>query len=382
MFRRPIVLVLDFILLCNSDADNIMLLIITEWYQALLSGAFMFAGIALYALIAVYAERKVAAFIQDRLGPMETGPKGMFQTAADILKLLLKEHIVPSAADKFLFALAPLMVFISVFAGFCAIPWMPGGMIAPLNTGILFIIAIISMEVFGILMAGWGSNNKYALLGSVRAVSQMVSYEIPSALALLSAIILCGTLDLNAISLAQGLYAEVPRGLGFLDWNIFRYPHLIFSFIIFFVSILAESNRAPFDIPEAESELVAGFHVEYSGFRFALFMLAEYAIMLLLSLIAVLVFLGGWNTPFPDLGFLQMGTWTSGTPGTLSGILWATFWLMSKSLFLVLTMMWVRWTFPRVRADQLMYICWKVLVPAGLALMGISSLWKLWEIYA
>lgn len=349
-------------------------------YLALIAGAIVFVSIAVYALAAVYAERKVSAFIQDRLGPMETGPKGLFQTAADILKLLMKEHIVPTAADKVLFALAPIIVFISVFAGFSAIPFGPGMTAAPLDAGLLFVIAIISIEVVGILMAGWGSNNKYALLGAIRAVSQIISYEIPAVLALLSALVLCGSLNLQEICLQQGA-DENGVFYGILSWNAIRYPHLILAFFLYFTSALAESNRAPFDIPEAESELIAGFHTEYSGFRFALFMLAEYANMLLLSMLAVIVFWGGWNSPFPDMGIIQLGSWTSGNTGALSGILWGIFWLLSKSLFLVLVMMWIRWTFPRVRADQLMYICWKILVPASLGLLLISSVWKLWEIY-
>ncbi len=339
-------------------------------YLGLLAGGIAFGGIATYALAGVYAERKVSAFIQDRLGPMETGPKGLFQTAADILKLLMKEHIVPSAADKILFAIAPLLVFLSVFAGFSAIPFAPGLVTAPLNAGLLFVLAIISIEVVGILMAGWGSNNKYALIGAVRSVSQIISYEIPAALALLSAIVMTGTLDLQIIGMQQ------DGEWGLLHWNAIRYPHLIPAFLIYFTAILAETNRAPFDLPEAESELIAGFHTEYSGFRFALFMLAEYANMLLLSILAVLVFFGAWHSPIPhipgmpDLSGHSVLIWISGAG-----------WLLGKSLFLVILMMWIRWTLPRVRPDQLMVICWKYLVPVGLGLIFISAIWQLVRIY-
>ena len=340
-------------------------------YLGLLAGGIAFGGIATYALAGVYAERKVSAFIQDRLGPMETGPKGLFQTAADILKLLMKEHIVPSAADKILFAIAPLLVFLSVFAGFSAIPFAPGLVTAPLNAGLLFVLAIISIEVVGILMAGWGSNNKYALIGAVRSVSQIISYEIPAALALLSAIVMTGTLDLQIIGMQQ------DGEWGLLHWNAIRYPHLIPAFLIYFTAILAETNRAPFDLPEAESELIAGFHTEYSGFRFALLMLAEYANMLLLSILAVLVFFGAWHSPIPDI---------PGMPD-LSGhsvLIWISGagWLLGKSLFLVILMMWIRWTLPRVRPDQLMVICWKYLVPVGLGLIFISAIWQLVRIYS
>jgi NADH-quinone oxidoreductase subunit H len=341
----------------------------------ILAGAGIFGGIALYALAAVYAERKVSAFIQDRLGPMETGPKGLFQTAADIIKLLLKEHIVPTAADKILFALAPLIVFLSVFAGFSAIPFAPELVTAPLNAGLLFIVAIISIELVGILMAGWGSNNKYALMGAVRAVSQIISYEIPAALALLAAVVMTGSLDLQVIGLAQS------GPLGLLEWNAFKYPHLFLAFLIYFTTILAETNRAPFDLAEAESELIAGFHTEYSGFRFALFMLAEYANMLLLSLLAVIVFWGAGNSPMPNLFGVDLHHWTQGDSGSISGWVWSTFWLLSKSLFLVVIMMWLRWTLPRVRPDQLLVICWKYLVPSSLVLIGISALWQLIRIY-
>jgi NADH-quinone oxidoreductase subunit H len=339
-------------------------------YVGLLAGALAFGGIATYALAGVYAERKVSAFIQDRLGPMETGPKGLFQTAADILKLLMKEHIVPTAADKVLFAIAPILVFLSVFAGFSAIPFAAGLVTAPLNAGLLFVLAIISIEVVGILMAGWGSNNKYALIGAVRSVSQIISYEIPAALALLSAIVMTGSLDLQVIGLQQS------GEWGILHWNAIRYPHLIPAFLIYFTAILAETNRAPFDLPEAESELIAGFHTEYSGFRFALFMLAEYANMLLLSFLAVIVFFGGWNSPLPHLPGIP-------TPAAGSVIAWiiGAAWLLLKSLMLVVGMMWIRWTLPRVRPDQLMVICWKYLVPIGLVLVGISATWKLVAVY-
>jgi NADH-quinone oxidoreductase subunit H len=282
----------------------------------------------------------------------------------------MKEHIVPSAADKILFAIAPLLVFLSVFAGFSAIPFAPGLVTAPLNAGLLFVLAIISIEVVGILMAGWGSNNKYALIGAVRSVSQIISYEIPATLALLSAIVMTGTLDLQIIGMQQ------DGEWGLLHWNAIRYPHLIPAFLIYFTAILAETNRAPFDLPEAESELIAGFHTEYSGFRFALFMLAEYANMLLLSILAVLVFFGAWHSPIPDI---------PGMPD-LSGhsvLIWISGagWLLGKSLFLVILMMWIRWTLPRVRPDQLMVICWKYLVPVGLGLIFISAIWQLVRIY-
>lgn len=371
----------------------------------------LFLGfMAAYALAAVYAERKVSAFIQDRLGPMETGPLGLFQTAADILKLVLKENIVPSAADKRLFFLAPIIIFASVFAGFAVIPVGPGILGASLNVGLLYVIAIVSIDVIGILMAGWASNNKYAYLGSLRSVSQVISYEIPAGIALLAAIMMYGTLNLQELSYAQGLQSSETvwflgiwdvTGLGgILSWSIFRYPHLLIGFFVYFIAAIAECNRAPFDLPEAESELVSGFHVEYSGARFAVIMLAEYGNMFLVGLIASVVFLGGWNSPIPNFGTLeagieaanlgfwdlvkefQFGTLTSGLPGTTGAAIWGAFWVLSKAFFLVFVQMWIRWTLPRVRVDQLLKISWKTLTPIAFGLFVLSGIWKLLEVYS
>ncbi|MEM7036831.1 MAG: complex I subunit 1 family protein [Bacteroidota bacterium] len=364
--------------------------------------------VALYALGAVYAERKVSAFIQDRLGPMEVGPRGLFQTIADIVKLLIKENIVPAAADKRLFLLAPIVIFVSIFAGFAVIPVGPGFLGAALNVGLLYLMAIVSIDVIGLLMAGWGSNNKYAYLGSLRSVSQIISYEIPAGLALLTAIMMFGTLNLGELSAAQGLQSTDPvyfLGIwdvseigGVLSWAVFRYPHLLIAWLIYFIASLAECNRAPFDLPEAESELVSGFHVEYSGFRFAVIFLAEYANMFLVGLLAAIVFLGGWNTPLPNLialepgqaelmstgelfSNLQFGHLTSGISATGMAI-WGAFWVLGKAFFAVFVQMWIRWTLPRVRVDQLLKISWKVMTPIAFGLFVISGIWKLLEVYA
>jgi NADH-quinone oxidoreductase subunit H len=362
--------------------------------------------VALYALGAVYAERKVAGFIQDRLGPMEVGPRGLLQTIADILKLLLKENITPSAADKRLFALAPIVIFVSVFAGLAVIPLGPGILGAALNVGLLYALAIVSIDVIGLLMAGWGSNNKFAYLGSLRAVSQIISYEIPAAIALLAAIMMYGSLNLSTISAAQGLGATQPvYFLGWLDvtqlggvlsWGIVRYPHLLVAWLIYFIASLAECNRAPFDLAEAESELVSGFHVEYSGFRFAVIFLAEYANMFLVGLIGAIVFWGGWASPLPNLmalapgeaatmtvgqlfTHLQFGHLTTGT-GATSMAIWGAFWIMAKAFLTVFVMMWIRWTLPRVRVDQLLKLSWKVMTPIAFALVAVSAIWKLLEV--
>jgi NADH-quinone oxidoreductase subunit H len=367
------------------------------------------AFLALYALGAVYAERKVSAYIQDRVGPAEVGPRGILQTGADILKLMLKENIVPTAADKRVFLLAPLVVFVSIFAGFAVLPIGPGWLGGAVSVGLLYIMAIVSIDVIGLLMAGWGSNNKYAYLGGLRSVSQVISYEIPAAMALLVAAMMYGTLDLEQFSLAQGIHASAPVYLfgiwdvtaygGILSWSVVRYPHLLIALLVYFVAALAECNRAPFDLPEAESELVAGFHSEYSGFRFAVLFLAEYANMFLVGLIAAIVFLGGWNTPLPNLSVVdpaaasqmsagellshgQLAWLTSGVPGSIGAAIWGAFWVLSKGFVSVFIMMWIRWTLPRVRPDQLVRLSWKVLTPVALVLFIVSAIWKLMEVYS
>ncbi len=341
----------------------------------------LFAFSALFALFGVYAERKVSAFIQDRLGPTETGKFGSLQTIADILKMIQKELITPAVADKMLFILAPALIFIGVYMGFAAMPWGPGLAPAKLNLGLYYTFAIISIETLGILMAGWGSNNKFAILGAMRSAAQIISYEIPAGFAIISVVMIAQTLNLQEIASQQGvLSAEIVKFFGFWDvsevggifaWNIFRAPHLMVAFVIYFIASLAESNRAPFDIPEAESELVAGFHTEYTGLRFAFVFLAEYSMMFLVSMIAVILFLGAWNTPLPNMGIIKLATATTGP-------LWGIVWVTIKTLILVALQMWIRWTLPRFRVDQLMALCWKVLTPLAFGCMLISGVWRLW----
>lgn len=318
--------------------------------------------------------------MQDRLGPMEVGKYGSLQAFADILKMLQKEFIIPSAADKVLFTLAPIVIFVSVYLGFAALPWAPGLSPSALNLGLFYIFAILSMETIGILMAGWGSNNKYALLGSMRSVAQMVSYEIPAGIALISAVMISQTFNMQEVSVKQGILSsetilflgiwDVSSIGGFLAWNIFQAPHLIIAYLIYFIASLAECNRAPFDIPEAESELVAGFHIEYSGLRFAFVFLAEYSMMFLVGMIGVILFLGGWNTLLPNIGWLKLATWTT-------GLGWGIFWVLIKTLLVVAVQIWIRWTLPRLRVDQLMSFCWKVLTPLAFLCMLISGIWRL-----
>lgn len=353
-----------------------------------------FLSLPLFTLLGVYAERKVSAFIQDRVGPDRVGYRGLLQTLADMLKLLQKEDIVPQAADRFLFKVAPYLVYVAVFSGFAVIPFSADLQGAPLDTGIFFFLAIVSLDVVGILVAGWGSNSKYALYGAMRSVAQMISYEIPLALSVLSVALVCRTLDLQDLSFQQGIFApshghenyflgiktsvmHITAVGGFLSWNIFRTPFLFFSFIIFFIASLAEANRTPFDLSESESELVSGYHTEYSGLRWALFMLSEYGIMLLVSLLTVVLFLGSWNTPLPNLGALKLAVYTSGEIGKTSAYLWGFTWLMLKTTALVFLQMLIRWTYPRLRIDQLMNLCWKYLTPLAILLLLLNAVWQI-----
>lgn len=344
-----------------------------------------------FVIIGVYLERKVSAFIQDRLGPMEVGKWGLLQLFADLLKLLQKEDIVPKAADKWMFLAGPVIIFAAVFAGFSVIPLAPdlGGSGAAV--GVFFLLTIISVDVIGLLMTGWGSNNKFSLYGAMRSIAQMISYEVSLVLAVLCVVMISQSLDLQEISYQQGIYSmqdnylfgmkflqvDVSEIGGFLTWNVVRNPFLLIAFVVFFIASLAECNRAPFDLPEGESELVGGFHTEYSGMRYAILMLSEYGMMLLVSLLGTVLFLGSWNTPFPNIGPLKLAEWTSGAPGTMWGYVTGIFWILSKSFLLVIVQMWARWTLPRLRVDQLMYLGWKVLTPVGLVLFFISGIWRL-----
>ena len=344
-----------------------------------------------YVVVAVYAERKISAFIQDRLGPMEVGYYGMAQTIADLLKLIQKEDIVPAKADRPLFKLAPVVIFVAVFAGFSVVPLSSSWHGAAISSGVFLLLAVISLDVVGILMAGWSSNNKYSVFGTMRAAAQIISYEIPLGLAVLCVCMMAQSLNLQEISYQQGVLSSEPQYLfgisawnvdvsqtgGFLAWNIFRLPFLLPVWLIFFIASLAECNRAPFDLPEAESELVAGFQTEYSGFRWAVIMLAEYAMMLLVSILGVILFFGSWNTLLPNIGSLTFAHWTTGEPGTLAATGWGIFWLMIKSIFFVFVQMWVRWTYPRLRVDQLMSLSWKYLTPFALLLVIICAFWKI-----
>jgi NADH-quinone oxidoreductase subunit H len=301
-----------------------------------------------------WLERKSAGHFQSRLGPMLVGGwHGWAQSIADGIKLLLKEDVIPASADRVLFRLAPFVVVAGSFMAYAVIAW--GGNLIPadLNIGVFYIMAVTSLGVVGILMAGWGSNNKWALFGAMRGVAQIVSYELPAALTLVAVVMWVGSLRLTVFNESQAGW--------FWHWHVFQgFPFLTIGLFIFYISSLAETNRVPFDIPEAESELVSGYHVEYTGMRFAMFYIAEYANMVLVSLVASLAFLGGSNPGIPFLDFI---------PGPVV--------LTAKALVLVFVMMWLRWTLPRLRVDQLMHMCWKYMIPiAFVNLMGVG-IWML-----
>ncbi len=319
----------------------------------------VFALLALAVLFLVWMERKVSAHIQDRLGPMYVGGwHGWAQTLADALKLLLKEDIVPASVDRTLFKMAPFIVFLGAFAAYVVLPFGATSFVADLNIGILYIVAVGSLSVIGIIMAGWASNNKYSLYGGMRAAAQIISYEIPSAMAIMTVIIPVGSLSMVDIVNAQ-------KG-GIQNWFILRNPFTFLGFIVYFIASLAEVNRTPFDIPEAESELVAGYHTEYSGMRFAFFFLAEYANMFLVAGVATTLFLGGWTQVIPG-SFIA--------PQLLPGPI--VFFL--KALLIIFVQMWLRWSLPRLRVDQLMYLSWKVLLPISFVLvLGVGCLAVYW----
>jgi NADH-quinone oxidoreductase subunit H len=302
---------------------------------------------ALVGLFLVYAERKVCAFMQNRLGPNRVGPFGLFQTIADLMKLLFVELVPIKNADKFLFNLAPFIVIIASFMAMAAIPFAKGLHPIDLNIGVFYVIAISAMGVIGVLLAGWSSNNKYSLIGAMRSGAQIVSYELSVGLALITVVILAGSMQLSEIVEAQRT-----------GWFIFKghIPAFI-AFIIFLISSTAETNRGPFDLAEAESELTAGFHTEYSGIKFAFFFLAEFMNMFIVASIAATVFLGGWM-PF------HVGNWEGFNH--LMDFIPPFIWYIGKTFFVIFVMMWFKWTFPRLRIDQLLTLEWKYLLPINL----------------
>ena len=326
----------------------------------------VFGALSGVVALMTLAERKVAAFIQVRLGPMRVGPHGILQPIADGIKLMLKEDILPAKADPWIFTLAPIIALVPAFIVFAVIPFGPSFEVAgrtsdlritDLNIGVLYVLSISSIGILGIILGGWASNSKYPLMGALRSAAQMVSYEVALGFSIMGVLMIAGSLSL----------VEIVNMQKELTWFVFLQP---LGFILFFVCGIAETNRAPFDLPEAESELVAGFHTEYSGFRFSLYFLAEYANMIAVSAMAVTLFFGGWLRPFAnvaaldflDLKFLWLGP-------ALTGL----FWFCLKVIIFLYCYLWFRWTWPRYRYDQLMKIGWQWLLPLAIANLIVTA---------
>jgi len=307
-----------------------------------LMAAIVTAFIMITVLVLVWLERKISGDIQSRVGPNRVGGRfGPLQTAADALKLLMKEDIIPTGADKVVFILAPFVVFVPTLLVFMVLPYSDKWIVKDLNLGVLFVVAVSAFPVVGLIMAGWASNNKYAIMGALRAAAQSLSYEIPLLMAMVCVVVAAGSLRIGDI-----VYAQRDG-----HWFILRFP-LQLAFIIYFITAMAEVNRVPFDLPEAESELVAGYHVEYSGMRFAFFFLAEFAHLFFVSAFCATLFFGAWEGPW----------------------LPPAAWFLIKSYAIVIAIMWIRWTVPRLRIDQVMSFAWKLLVPVGLAAVMLTAL--------
>ena len=315
--------------------------------EMVLAGLAFMILFAVLGLVLVYAERKVSAFFQQRLGPMRVGFWGTAQTLADVIKLLMKEPLINKNADRFLFNLAPYIIMIAAFMAMAALPFAKGLQALDFDIGLLYISAVSSLGVVGILLAGWSTDNKYSLIGALRSGAQIISYELSVGLSLLTIVVLTGSLQLSVIVESQAN-----------GWWIFK-GHLpaVIAFIVFLIASTAETNRGPFDLAEAESELTAGFHTEYSGLKFAFFFLAEFANMFIVSALGATVFLGGWM-PF------HIGGWEGFNQ--VMDYIPPIFWFLGKVGFMIFMMMWFRWTFPRLRIDQLLTLEWKYLLPVNL----------------
>lgn len=330
---------------------------------AIIVASVLVGFVAVSAVFFIWLERKVAGRIQDRLGPTRVGGKfGWLQTLADGIKLLVKEDIIPASADQMLFRLGPYIAFCASFVAFVALPFSSGLVAREMQVAVFFILAALSTEVFGIILAGYGSGSKWSLFGGMREAAQVVSYEVPRALSVVVPIIVAGTMNLNTIARQQEGF--------FWDWYIFHDPFTFCAFWTFFTCATASCKRAPFDLAEAESELVAGFHTEYSGLRWSFFFMAEYASMFAVSGIAILLFLGGWHSG------LVPGELSLMLPAVLGHVLNVIVFIV-KGWVLVFVMMWVRWTLPRLRIDQVMMTCIKYLVPITCALLLGVSVWQL-----
>lgn len=329
-------------------------------------------------MIQVWFERRVIARMQDRVGPNRVGPAGLLQSVADGVKMFTKEDIVPAAADPWVHLLAPIIALAPVMFMLAVVPWGRGLVPTDVNIALLFVIAISSVSAVGLMMAGWGSNNKFALLGAMRAVAQMVSYEIPAVIALLAMVLMTGTMSLARMPELQGglplfpLMGNSNTFPGLPDWGMGWFvftPVGLLGFIIFFICLLSEGERTPFDIPEADSEIVAGYMTEYSGMKFALFYIGQFVLNYVLSMIASIVFLGGWQGP--GIAWLA----SMGAAGSIAATILSVIYLQLKAWALFFVMIWLRGAFPRLRVDQLMGFAWKILLPLTLINIFSASLW-------
>src|SRR6266513_4808822 len=320
---------------------------------------------AITAGIFSWAERRVAARMQSRVGPNRVGPAGFLQWIADAVKLLLKEDLIPAEADNVLFRAAPYFMMVGFACVFVALPFSHALVIADMNVGIFYILAVTALIVVGIILSGWSSNSKWSLFGAIRSAAQIISYEIPAGMALMIPVLLAGTLSTQGIIRAQGGWPW--------QWYLFDNPAATAAFFIYFISALAEGNRTPFDLPEAESELVSGYNTEYSGMRFSYFFLVEWGNMWVMSALATTMFLGGWQIPFFPSERLEALTGGMAVVAELASL--ALF--AGKTLFFVFVVMWLRWTLPRIRVDQMMNMCWKYLVPISFAGVIFVAAWML-----
>lgn len=325
--------------------------------ECVLVGLGILVGYALLAIVLIFMERKVCAYFQCRIGPMRVGPWGIFQVFADVLKMLIKEIFAIDKADLFLYYVAPFLVIVASVGTFSFLPWNKGMSVLDFNVGIFMVTAISSIGVVGIFMAGWGSNNKYSVVSAMRGAVQMISYEMSLGLCLICAVILTGTMQMSGIVEAQ---------TGPWRWLIFQSPTAIIAFLVFLVSGNAEANRGPFDLAEAESELTAGYHTEYSGMGFGFYYLAEYLNLFVISGIAATVFLGGWM-PLHVAGLDGFNAVMDFIPGII--------WFFVKTFAIVWILMWIRWTFPRLRIDQILKLEWKYLMPLMLVILTLTTVW-------
>lgn len=343
-----------------------------EPYWLMLPETLRFSLVALLKIIVVlvplilgvayftYWERKIIGWIQNRIGPNRVGFKGLLQPFADLIKMLLKEVVVPRNANRFLFLIAPLVSLVPAFAVWAAVPMNAEFVIADINAGLLYILALTSLGVYGVILAGWASNSKYAFLGAMRAAAQIVAYEIAMGFALVGVLMAGGSLNLGDIVMAQ-------QGTSFMSWFIVP---LFPLFLVYFISGVAETNRAPFDVAEGESEIVAGFHVEYSGIGFGLFFLAEYANMILITVLTTVFFLGGWLSPFAGVPFLEDSWLAAPSFG----------WLALKMAFFMFCFLWFRATFPRYRYDQIMRLGWKVFIPVTIVWIAVEGVMAVMQV--